>query len=497
MLRRKIQIYVLPKQIQSRAFASSTILAGRTLAFVQGFFHFASHCSSHNLFFLSYSFAHSSATYHFLHTSFLLFMLDLQRRLTNSFYAILSLPATAMGFALCVQISALSWILSTKYGLNIEEVGFVWAAGPMAGILGQVIIGLLSDSVWFWNGRRRPFILVGGTLAALMVAALPNIDRIAASLGVSSLLAVAVAVALTLDLSINISFNPTRSIIADVTPEGEPRTKGYTWMQTISGMFGVVAYLIGAIWGNYTLIYVGVGVVLLCSLIPPFFIAEPRELKPSANANATNDATMTDIPQLLRIYLAHAFSWLGVQTMFVYIFAFIQHKMSPISDKEIGQVIAIAFAVLNTVGFILPASVLEPLAKKVGRVRTHIFCLSIMAAGYFSIVGFGTSPIALYGLMLVVGIGWGAVVSLPFAVMTEKVNKSKMGLFMGIFNLSVVLPQLVASLVVGKFINAAPDKSIIFLISGISLALSAALWALVKEVKGASPEASISAGGGH
>jgi MFS family permease len=425
-------------------------------------------------------------------------MLDIQRRLTNSFYTILSLPATAMGFALCVQISALSWILSTKYGLNIEEVGFVWAAGPMAGILGQVVIGLVSDNVWFWNGRRRPFILVGGTLAALMVAALPNIDRIASFVGVSSLLVVAVAVALTLDLSINISFNPTRSIIADVTPDGEPRTKGYTWMQTISGMFGVVAYLIGAIWGNYTLIYTGVGVVLLGSLIPPFFIAEPRELTTLANAQSlTDDVTMTDIPQLLRIYLAHAFSWLGVQTMFVYIFAFIQQKMSPISDKEIGQVIAIAFAVLNTVGFILPASVLEPLAKRVGRVRTHIFCLSIMAAGYFCIVGFGTSPIALYALMLIVGIGWGAVVSLPFAVMTEKVNKSKMGLFMGIFNLSVVLPQLVASLVVGKFINAAPDKNLIFLISGISLALSAALWALVQEVKGVSSDARIGGGGGH
>ncbi|NKN98435.1 SLC45 family MFS transporter, partial [Weissella cibaria] len=84
-------------------------------------------------------------------------MLDIQRKLTNSFSMLLSLPATAMGFALSVQISALSWILSTKYGLEIEEVGLVWAAGPIAGILGQVIIGVISDNVWFWNGRRRPF----------------------------------------------------------------------------------------------------------------------------------------------------------------------------------------------------------------------------------------------------------------------------------------------------------------------------------------------------
>ena len=95
-------------------------------------------------------------------------MLAIQKKRTNSFFAILSLPSTAMGFALSVQISALSWILSTKFNLAIHEVGLVWAAGPIAGIFGQVIVGMISDEVWFWGGRRRPFILIGGTMAALM-----------------------------------------------------------------------------------------------------------------------------------------------------------------------------------------------------------------------------------------------------------------------------------------------------------------------------------------
>ena len=68
-------------------------------------------------------------------------MLKIQKDLSRSFFAILSLPATAMGFALSVQISALSWILATKYGLEIHDIGLVWAAGPIAGIFGQVIIG--------------------------------------------------------------------------------------------------------------------------------------------------------------------------------------------------------------------------------------------------------------------------------------------------------------------------------------------------------------------
>ncbi len=430
-------------------------------------------------------------------------MLDMQRKMTNTFYAVLSLPATAMGFALCVQISALSWIMSTKYHLNIEEVGFVWASGPIAGILGQVIIGLVSDNAWFWGGRRRPFILIGGILAALMLFALPNVDAIGAALGTNNLLFIGIAVALLLDLSINVSFNPTRSIIADVTPEGDTRTKGYTWMQTISGMFGVIAYLIGAWLGNYTLIYSGVFLVLVFSVVPTLFITESRTLNQVAtNADAgTNDTIptgTTDMGQFIRICIAHAFSWLGVQTMFVYMFAYAKQVLpANTDDQSIGQVIAISFAVLNTVGFILPVAALEPLAERLGRVRTHLLALVAMAVGYFGIVFFGKSAVSLYGLMVIVGIGWAAVVSLPFAIMTEKVDKSRMGLFMGIFNLSVVLPQLASSLFVGKFIQAAPDKSLIFVISGVSLAISAGLWLMVKEVQSGGKQGVKQSGSGH
>jgi len=407
-------------------------------------------------------------------------MLQIQKKLTNSFYALLSLPSTAMGFALSIQISALSWILTTKYNLNIHEVGIVWAAGPLAGIFGQVIIGLISDKVWFWGGRRRPFILVGGLLASLMLFALPNIDFIGNAFKVSSLLIVATIVALTLDLAINVSFNPTRSIIADVTPDGTPRTKGYTWMQTISGFFGVLAYIIGAIFGNYVLIYFGVGLVFLFSVIPTLFIQENRELEPVGDEKE-QVKTKTQWGALWRIYFAHGFTWIGVQTMFVYIIAFIQQKLNPANADQTGQIIAISFAILNTVGFILPAFVLEPITEKLGRVRTHMLCIASMAVGYFLIVLFCKSAIALYIIMAVLGIGWAAVVSLPFAIMSEKVDKSKMGFFMGIFNLSVVIPQLIVSLGIGILVQQVSDKNFIFVISGISLAVSAVLWLFVKD----------------
>jgi len=409
-------------------------------------------------------------------------MLEIQKKLTKPFYALLSLPATAMGFALSIQIAVLSWILNTKYGLDIHEIGIVWAAGPIAGIFGQVIIGLISDNVWFWGGRRKPFILIGGVLAALMILALPNIDKINDFFGIGSLMAVAIVVALTLDLAINISFNPTRSIIADVTPDGIPRTKGYTWMQTISGFFGVMAYAIGAIIGNYFLIYSGAVLVLLFSIIPPFFIEEKRDLVSEEKTDEQIEKSrVTQWGQLLRIYFAHGFSWIGVQTMFVYIIAYIQQKMNPATETETGQIIAISFLVLNAVGFILPAFVLEPITEKIGRVKTHLSCVAVMAVGYFGIVAIGQSPFTMYILMAVVGIGWAAIVSLPFAIMSEKVDESRMGFFMGIFNLSVVLPQLIVSLVLGYFILEASDKSLIFIISGVTLTISAILWIFVKD----------------
>lgn len=419
-------------------------------------------------------------------------MLEIQKKLSNAFYVILSLPATAMGFALSIQIAALSWILNTKYGLDIHEIGIVWAAGPLAGIFGQVIIGLISDKVWFWGGRRRPFVLIGGTLAALMLLALPNIDVINDMLGLGSLLAVAIVVALTLDLAINISFNPTRSIIADVTPDGVPRTKGYTWMQTISGTFGVLAYLIGALFGNYFLIYSGALLVLLFSIIPMFFIEESKELEIVTEEKVVDQSkTKTKWGELMKVYIAHGFSWIGVQTMFVYIIIFIKQKFFGVTDfqaelseginAEIGWIISISFLILNAVGAILPAFVLEPLTEKLGRVRTHLYCVGTMAIGYFAIVFFGTSSIALFVIMAFLGIGWAAIVSLPFAIMSEKVNKSKMGFFMGIFNLSVVLPQLIVSLVLGFVIQDAVDKNLIFMISGVTLAISTLLWFLVKD----------------
>ncbi len=487
-------------------------------------------------------------------------MLDMQKKLSNWFYAVISLPATAMGFALSIQISALTWLLGTKYGLEIDEIGLVWAAGPIAGIFGQIIFGVISDKVWFWGGRRRPFIILGGFLAAISLLALPNLEIVSASLGVEGILGVAIAVALALDLSINVGFNPTRSIIADVTPEGETRTKGYTWMQTISGTFGMLAYVIGAVSGKYFLIYAGAILVLAFTLIPPFFITEPRTFSIEEDDDEAAQSgnfmqglmairplwgfllyaiyrvpvrvmeievnnhyveyicvilTVVLVAQTLlqkesgkskteagrigfqKILAAHSFTWIGVQSMFIYMFPFLQYRFEQATDEYLGSVIDISFLILNAVAAVLPAFILEPVARRIGRVKTHLICIAIMAAGYAGLWLMGTSAISIYFLMAILGVGWAATVSLPFAIMSQKVDARQMGLYMGLFNLSVVLPQLVASLGVGEYLKVIDDKSLTFAICAVCLGVSAVAWSLVRDEEETATVATNVAGGTH
>ncbi|MBS7376377.1 MAG: MFS transporter [Paludibacteraceae bacterium] len=485
-------------------------------------------------------------------------MLKIQEKRNNAFFAMLSLPATAMGFALSVQISALSWILSTKYGLDIHEIGIVWAAGPIAGIIAQPIVGAISDKLWFMGGRRRPWIIIGGILTGLMLLALPNLDIVQKILmgdnATEGLLAIAVAVALTLDLSINVSFNPTRSLVADCTTKDE-RSKGYTWMQTVSGTFGVLAYLIAVIFNNEVLIYVGIFIALFFTIIPSLLIVEPRELeKENEEIVAGSDKKSNSIKEMIlslvplagfliygiyviiaklfgfedtssltffgsitlssveficiiieilaiiavllnitkqsknnnefqKILMAHSFTWWGVQTMNIYMFFYISTKISGLSAEAMASTNSWAFLVRDLVGAILPVLVLNVIAKKTGMTRTHTFSILLMALGYAIIALFGSNIIVFFAALLLVGIGWASLVSLPFAIMSEKVDQSKMGLYMGIFNLSVVLPQLVASFKMGEVINNAQDKSIIFVICAVCLAISGILWFSVKNDK--------------
>jgi MFS family permease len=492
-------------------------------------------------------------------------MLAIQKKLTNTFYALISLPATAVGFCLSTQVAALSWILNTKYNLHIEDVALVWLAGPLSGIIAQPIVGMMSDTSWFLGGRRKPYIIIGGILGAAMLIVLPQLDIISKSTGFS-IFSVAIVISLFLDMSINITFNPARAIIADLTPVGIERTKGYSWMQVVSGTFGIGAYFVSVVFGNMALVYFAAVVVLLFSIVPVLFVKEPRVLPTVATVtfevksnsffldgfkilfplygfiafalfvvinkmmlNGEWDYMQTkfmyvclittvilgvftiwegkqqpsDENDFKKILLAHSFSWLGIQSMFVMSYFFIKEKMLTVldtstvwanvfskffsgteqtSENTAGNILSLGFLLLNFVGAFLPVLLLEPLSKKIGKVKIYRVAISCMTVGYLLLYIAGTKEIIFYLGMIICGIGWSAVISIVFAIMTEKVNSNKMGMFMGLFNFSLVLPAMMTP-GISKLVNDSGDYSILFLVSAICLLLSLVCWLFVNEAK--------------
>ncbi len=487
-------------------------------------------------------------------------MLKIQEKLTNTFYALLALPATAVGFALSTQIATLSWILSKKYGLDIHEVAFVWLAGPIAGIFGQVIVGLVSDNVWFLGGRRRPFIIIGGMVSTLAFLSLPYIQTISQITGITDITIIASVIALFLDLSVNVTFNPARSIIADLTPEGKLRTAGYVWMQIISGFFGVLAYFLSMVFGNEMLLYIAAVLVFATAVFPILFIVEKKDLKQAKGPEEEKFGVwqiiqeifplygflafgifsvlnhffdvltpfhnplliialaysvgigiisilkgfkkQTDKNEFHKIMLAHSFTWVAFQSMFIMSGFFIEKQIMPnieitgitanwfaeqltgiaqTADSSIGNIVSLGFLILNFVGAIFPL-ILQSIAKKIGRVRTYIYALTFSAIGYFYIAFFSHVEFDFYIGMFLAGIGWSAVISIVFAIMSERVNPAKMGLFMGVFNLAVVLPQMMSN-GVANVIKETGNYQLLFIFCGLLITTSVVFWMFVSESK--------------
>jgi MFS family permease len=499
-------------------------------------------------------------------------MLNIQKKLNNAFLALLGLPATAVGFALSTQIAALSWILSNKYGLDIHEVAFVWLAGPIAGIFGQVIVGMISDNVWYMGGRRRPFIIIGGLISTIAFLALPNISGISKVTGITDIILIASVIALFLDLSINVTFNPARSIIADLTPEGKIRTSGFVWMQIMSGFFGVFAYFLSMVFGNETLLYIAAVIVFLTAVFPILFIQEKKDLDKAIESQEkfgvwqivkeifplygflvfgvfslifhffTEQLAVWHNPVLIgaltysvvigiyiivngiknpsnknefqKIMLAHSFTWVAFQSMFIMSGFFIENQILPninISSvvanwfaeqltgdaqstaSSIGNIVSLGFFILNLIGAIFPL-ILQSIAKNIGRVKTYIGALSFSAIGYFYIAFFSRVELDFYIGMVLIGIGWSAVISIVFAIMSERVNPAKMGLFMGVFNLAVVLPQMMSN-GVANIIKETGNHQLLYIFCGALVTCSVIFWMFVKEPESSSTKQNIPSGG--
>ncbi len=354
-------------------------------------------------------------------------------------------------------------------GAKPDQIPMLWLAAPLTGLIVQPIIGHLSDHTWSPRlGRRRPYFLVGAILSSLALIAMPN----------ASSLWMAAGLLWILDASINISMEPFRAFVADLLPAGE-RTRGFAmqsffigfgavvasalpWMMT--NWFGVAASAPGAIPMTVRLsFYIGsaafFGAVLYTILTtgekPPADMAlfQRQKAASAGIAAAARDIILAvrAMPDTMRqLALVQISTWLGLFCMWLYFPVAVATNVfgapdasSPLYQQGVEWA-GVCFGAYSLVCFGF-AFLLPPIARSRGRKGTHAMCLLAGAAGLIS-VSIVTNPNWLLLSMTGVGIAWASTLSMPYSILAGSIPAGKTGIYMGIFNFFIVIPEIIASL---------------------------------------------------
>ncbi|MEQ1689766.1 MAG: MFS transporter [Gemmatimonas sp.] len=392
-------------------------------------------------------------------------------------------------------------------GATADQIPMLWLAAPLTGLIVQPIIGHLSDRTWSPRfGRRRPFFLVGAILSSLALIAMPN----------SSTLWMAAGLLWILDASINISMEPFRAFVADLLPPGD-RPRGFAMQSLFIGLgavlasaapwiltnwFGVAASAPGTIPTAVRFsFYIGAAAffsavmytILTTREKPPADIATfEREKRASAGiAHGFREilAATRAMPETMRqLALVQVCTWLGLFCMWLYFPVAVARNVfgapdasSPLYQQGVewaGLCFGAYSAVCFAFSFLLP-----PLAKVRGAKGTHALCLLAGAAGLASVSVIHTPGLLLLS-MTGVGIAWASTLSMPYSMLANALPAGKTGVYMGIFNFFIVIPEIIAALGFGWVMNHVLDNNRMAAVvaGGAFMAIAALLVLRVKEV---------------
>jgi maltose/moltooligosaccharide transporter len=391
-------------------------------------------------------------------------------------------------------------------GAEAGEIPFLFLAAPLTGFIVQPIIGYMSDRTWHpVLGRRRPYFLIGAILSSIALIFMPN----------STALWMAAGLLWILDTSINISMEPFRAFVTDKLPD-EQRTRGFAMQSLFIGLGSVVASALPWMmthWfgivntGNSGEIplsvkysfYVGAvaffGAVLYTILTtkeypPATVLADSKAVEPKGSiSNGINEilSAITAMPAKMRqLAWVQFFTWPGLFLMwFYYSSAVARHIFNAPDENSELYTKGVEFAGLtlsyyNLITFVF-ALFIPVIANKIGRKFTHAFCLSAGAIGLIS-VRFIETPEMLYLSMTGVGIAWASILSMPYAMLSNCLPENKVGIYMGIFNFFIVLPEIIASLFFGWIMNhwLGNDRMLAVQLGGVFMLIAAFLSTRIK-----------------
>lgn len=417
-----------------------------------------------------------------------------------------------MGFAL--QNANASRILQI-FGADVHELSWFWIIAPLMGLIVQPIIGYYSDKTWGRFGRRKPFFFAGAILASIGLILMPQAEIFIAVLPA---LWVGAGMLMIMDASFNIAMEPFRALVGD-NLRTDQRTAGFSVQTALIGFGAVIGSLLpytltnyfgvsnknedGGVPYNLILSFIIGAIVLVGSVLISIFSTKeysPEELaqfsdeKPKSEKESSLFDVIDDFKQMpstmRQLAFVQFFSWFGLFGMWVFTTPAIAHHIYglPISDnssdayQNAGDWVGILFGVYNLVSAIY-AFALPYIAKQIGRKSTHAISLTIGGLGLISMY-FMPNENWLILSMIAVGIAWASILSMPFAILAGSISPFKMGVYMGIFNFFVVLPQIVNALIGGPLVKYVYQDNAIYAIvtSGVSFIIAALLVTRVKDV---------------
>lgn len=419
-----------------------------------------------------------------------------------------------MGFAL--QNANASRILS-GFGADIHQLSWFWIVAPLMGLIVQPIIGHYSDNTWSKFGRRKPYFLLGALLASIGLILMPQADAFTAILPA---LWMGAGFLMIMDASFNIAMEPMRAFVADMLPSDQ-RTLGYSLQTVLIGLGAVIGSWLPYILSTWFEIpnqagegevplhlilsfCIGAIAIIVTVLITIFTSKEysPQELeafdKSEGKVHVEEKTNLTQIfkdfaqmPKTMKqLGFVQFFTWFALFGMWVFSTPAIAHHVygTPLNDshsatyQEAGDWVGVIFGIYNAVSavyaFFLPA-----IAKKLGRKRTHTVSLIAGGLGLISIY-FINDPNYLIVSMIGVGIAWASILSMPYAILAGSIPAKKMGVYMGIFNFFICMPQIVNAIIGGPIVKYFYGGNPIYALmtSGIALIVAALFVTRVNDV---------------
>jgi maltose/moltooligosaccharide transporter len=436
-----------------------------------------------------------------------------------SFWQIWNMSFGFLGiqFGFALQTGFASRILQT-FGADTGNLSWFWLAAPLTGMIIQPIIGHYSDGTWNRFGRRKPYFLTGAILSGFALLILPNSSLLVA---IIPPIVVGAGIFMMMDASFNVAMEPFRALVADNLPESQYST-GFSTQTFLIGIGAVAGSLLPYIFAEYFHIsktaapghvpanllysfYIGAA-VLIGSIL--WTVIRTKEYSPEEHAKFHEEelvvvsskktgfgqiiTDMANMPKTMKqLGLVQFFSWFALFTMWVFTTpALAEHiyhvkagDTSSVAYNNAGNWVGVLFGIYNGISAIY-ALLLPKIAKATSRKIAHAFSLTMGGLGLISI-WFITDPNWLILSMIGIGLAWGSILSMPYAILSSSIPAKKMGVYMGIFNFFITFPQIVSSLIgsiiVKHLFNAHSVYAIIM--AGVFMLLAAISVLYVKDGK--------------